>query len=589
MSEFCETSETREWYSGSIFVGLQFGTEIHSAGRFMKTRLLPVVVAVVVAVLCFHAIRPPLRVEANPAAGLPLESDLRDGVNQVDEFFDSRWKAQQLEPAEPADELLVLRRLALSLMGTVPSLEEIRQFEQDEEPDRLERWTLRYLQDDRFADYFAERLARCFVGVDNGAFIIFRRDRFVSWLSEQLRENERYDHIVQSLVASEGLWTGDPESNFITAAIANGEIDHNKLAARSVRAFLGQSMDCAQCHDHFFAEWTQTQFEGIAAQFGQAENSAIGINDSSELKFKIPDPEHPEDEEKLREVDPAVPFGDEWLPGEGSPRQKFAVWITHDQNRRFERAIANRVWGLMFGRPFITPVDDMGDPPGEEHADSDKLEDAAMEEAEQDLLDILGQDFRKHGCDLKRMIQVIAASRAYRLQSSHPTPHDEEIEALDAEFAVFPLTRLRPEQVIGSMLQATWVQTIDQNSHLIVRGQRYFGEQNFVQQYGDMGDQELTESTGTIPQALLRMNSDMTREAIKSDGFSAANRVANVCSTNEKVVETAYLICVTRRPTPEEREHFLGLLGKREGDSRETIVEDIFWSLFNSPEFSWNH
>ena len=33
----------------------------------------------------------------------------------------------------------------------------------------------------------------------------------------------------------------------------------------------------------------------------------------------------------------------------------------------------------------------------------------------------------------------------------------------------------------------------------------------------------------------------------------------------------------------------LDLLGDKESDGRETIVEDVYWALFNSPEFSWNH
>lgn len=109
-------------------------------------------------------------------------TDVSTSVAQVDHYFEVRWKAVGVVPADFADELQVLRRLTLSLYGTVPSLEEIREFRADGRPDRLSRWTDRILDDDRFADYFAERLARCFVGVDQGQFIIFRRDRFVDWL-----------------------------------------------------------------------------------------------------------------------------------------------------------------------------------------------------------------------------------------------------------------------------------------------------------------------------------------------------------------------------------------------------------------------
>ena len=54
-----------------------------------------------------------------------------------------------------------------------------------------------------------------------------------------------------------------------------------------------------------------------------------------------------------------IAFHPEWLPPTGTRRERFAHWVTHPENRRFERAIANRVWALMFGRAYIDPVDDL--------------------------------------------------------------------------------------------------------------------------------------------------------------------------------------------------------------------------------------
>ena len=556
----------------------------------MNTRLLPLLVVAAVFVLCQWAVRPSGSLNATPTDAAQIDDELPTTVAQVDGYFEEIWTRQELQPAQPADELLLLRRLALSLMGTVPSLEEIRQFELDDQPNRIERWTQRYLNDPRFADYFAERLARCFVGVDGGQFIVFRRDRFVNWLSDQLEANTPYDQIVRQMISSKGLWTGEPQTNFITSAVANEDLDENKLAARSVRAFLGQSMDCAQCHDHPFDEnWQQHHFEGVAAQFGQVEQGGLGVFDSPKKKYEVQDlaaieeAEEEPDDIPMREVDSAVPFGKDWVPAEGTMREKFAHWMTHPENQRFERAIANRVWGLMFGRSFITPVDDMPSP--------------SESEANRDVLDMLGQDFREHDYDLKRMIVTIASLKTFRLKSvveldnqSQGDVDDEELlSMLDESWAIFPMTRLRPEQIIGSMLQASSIQTIDQNSHLFTRFLRFTNERDFVNEYGDLGDQELVEQTGTIPQALLRMNSNMTRGAVESGLFSACGRISNMSTTNEEALEAAYFVCLTRKPSPEEREHFMERLGEHTDDRRNPIVEDIFWTLFNSPEFSWNH
>ena len=327
----------------------------------------------------------------------------------------------------------------------------------------------------------------------------------------------------------------------------------------------------------------------MAAQFGQVQQGGLGVFDSPKKKYEVQDlaaleevEEEPEDI-PMREVDPAVPFGKDWIPAEGTTREKFAHWMTHPENRRFERAITNRIWGLMFGRPFITPVDDMPNP--------------SDDEADRDVLDMLGQDFREHNYDLKRMIVTIASLKPFRLKSVFEPNNDsqadasyeEKISMLDESWGLFPMTRLRPEQIIGSMLQASSIQTIDQNSHLFTRFRRFTSERDFVNEYGDPGEQELVEQTGTIPQALLRMNSNMTRGAVESSFFSACGRISNMSTTSEDALEAAYFVCLTRKPTPDEREHFLGLLGEHTDNRRNAIVEDIFWTLFNSPEFSWNH
>lgn len=546
----------------------------------LKTALIPFCVVAGVIVVVGLAARRPVGSDSNRA--LPTVPDgLAEVVEQIDRHFQSRWQQRQLRISEPADELQVLRRLSLALHGTVPSLEEIREFEADAQPDRLSRWTARMLEDNRFADYFAERLARSFVGTEGGQFIVYRRDRFVEWLGKQLLANEPYDKIVQRMISEDGLWTGKPATNFVTATINEGDVDENKLAGRCVRAFLGQRMDCAQCHDHPFADWKQHEFEGLAAYFGQAKLSVVGIRDKQTERDKQTKKDKPveyevEDREtqQTRVVPPAVPFHPEWMPETGNRRERLAAWITHPENRRFERAIANRVWGLMFGKPYHHPVDDLPDP-----GDLDPP----------DLLDLLGSDFRRHNCDLRRLIHAIAASRPFRLASVSTTDDETEFDSLQAEWAVFPTVRLRPEQVIGSMIQAWSIKTIDQNSHLVVRFMRFIGENQFLKEYGDLGEDELDERSGTIPQALLRMNSKQSNELLKTSPLSSSGRIAALAGTDGRCLETCYLVCLSRRPTPAEEKHFLDQLKQSKDEQRRRIVEDIFWALFNSPEFSWNH
>ncbi|MDA0833416.1 MAG: DUF1549 domain-containing protein [Planctomycetota bacterium] len=550
-----------------------------------QVRFVIVAVFVGVAGMVAWAARSPLNDDAvKHLYLLPPQSGFAESVDRVNRYFDERWQEIEISPAPPADEHAVLRRLAIALQGTVPSLEELRHFEADSEPERLQRWTARMLNDVRFSDYFADRLGRVFVGTENGPFIIFRRDRLTQWLSEQIHLNRPFDEVVRDLISQDGIWTDKPAANFITVAYANNELDVNKLTGRTVRSFLGQRIDCAQCHDHPFDKWKQSQYEGLAAFYGQTRNSLTGITDDATMTYTVQDRKSLEE----REIAPQVPFHPEWLPQEGTRREQLAHWVTHPENRRFERAIANRVWGLLFGKPWYDPVDGIPDPD---------------ETAPPDLLDILGADFREHNYDLRRLIHVITASRPYLLASNYEKPEssssgavstsmtvtDEEIALIESEWGLFPLTRLRPEQIIGSMLQANNVKTIDQNSHLVTRTIRFFRERDFIKEYGDLGDNELEERAGTIPQALLRMNSQFAKDATEANPFGAVGRIAGLASTDEKCVETCYLVILTRQPTPEEREYFVAQLAPVEKSERTAVVEDLVWTLFNSPEFSWNH
>lgn len=540
--------------------------------RTMTKTVLPLLVIVGVFALIATAARSHVATQV-PEVPSRISTEVDTAVFKVDRLLAEKWRANNLQPARAADEFTVLRRLSLVLHGTIPSLEEIRLFEADTQPQRIERWTERLLADRRFADYFARRLARVFVGADEGQFVVFRRDRFWAWLGQQLHDNQPYDALVRSMIAERGLWTGEPEVNFVTATVNQGDIDYNKLAGRTVRAFLGQRIDCAQCHNHPFADWKQGQFEGLAACFGQTKITPVGVEDDKKKTYSIED----RMTLKQRDVSAGVPFHSEWLPSEGTQRERLATWVTHPDNRRFDRAIVNRVWGLMFGKPWIEPVDDLPNPkePGREPTD---------------LLDVLGADFREHGCDLKRLIATIASTRAFHLSSEHTAfETGENVEAIEQTWAAFPLTRLRPEQVIGAMLQASTIKTIDQNSHWVQRALRFFSELNFVKEYGDLGDDELGEHSGTIPQALLRMNGEFAKDRSEGTPFSAAGRIAGMAPDDDTCLDLCFLVCLTRRPTIEERAQLLPQLEQTRRNGRTNTVEDIFWTLYNSPEFCWEH
>jgi hypothetical protein len=506
-------------------------------------------------------------------AGAYQAADFRASVEKVDASFREQWKQQKIDPAQPAPHLAVARRLSLGLMGAVPSLEEIRQLESLPESERLPWWIDHILQDRRCANYLAERLARACVGTEDGPFILYRRRRFVDWLANQVIRNRPYDEVVRDLIATDGLWTDKPATNFISVTSKpdkKNQPDPIRLAGRVTRAFLGLRLDCAECHNHPFADWKQADFRGLAAFFGQTQVGFTGIHEGTG-EFKAMDKKL----EKERIILPRVPFSPELLPDGQGPvlnrRQRLAWWVTDRKNPYFAKAAVNRVWAIVTGRPLIEPVDNL------------QTEDAPP--GMQSVLGILAEDFASSGFDLKRLIRVIASALVFRLDSAIDR---DATDADEKTWAVFPLTRLRPEQVMGGVIQAASVTTIDSESHILVRLTRLTNQNDFVKRYGDRGEDEFGGRGGTIPQRLLLMNGTLIHERIKPGPFSAPTRLAWLAPDDPKAIESAYLAALTRRPTAEELDHFSNLMQDTRLGRAERL-EEMYWALINSTEFSWNH
>ena len=555
-------------------------------GRFTLPRpTLPAVALVVLSLLVGAAASDPLAVRRRAQPPSPGTDRSSGGtlptaatVAAIDRLLAERRSVAELEAAAAADELALLRRLWLALAATLPSLEEIRSFEADSAPGAIDRALAALLADRRTADALARRLAAALVGDEKGQFIVFRRDRFTTWLADQIAANRPWDGIVREMVAARGLWTDMPAVNFVTQAAADGVIDADKLAGRVSRVFLGARIDCAQCHDHPFAAWRQGEFEGLAACFAQARLSPVGIEDDPRRVHRIErgsvaavaTPVTGEG----RNVPPRVPFGREWFGTGGTHRENLAAWVVHRDNRRFDRAIVNRMWGILFGRAWHEPIEDLPDPGPETNPD--------------DLLDLLAADFRDHGRDLRRLITVITATEAFRLASTHPAlDSDEGCDRVAAAWGAFPLSRLTPDQVIGAMVATTSLQTIPRDSHLLTRTIRFFRETDYLREYGQVVDSQGGALPATIPQALVQMNGKLAREMVEANAVTSTGRIAGMARDDVARLELAFLVALTRRPTSEEREMLLPLLTR--ADTKGRGVEDVMWTLFNCPEFSWNH
>lgn len=512
--------------------------------------------------------------DASPTSTSP---SLQDAVSELDAVWRRSLDERVYTPAGPADWMTVCRRLSLALVGSGMSLEEIRELESVAEQDRVATHLETLLADGRFHDYWSERWTRYLVGTDGGQFIVYRRRRFRTWLSEQFAANVRYDTLVKQLITSEGLWTDKPEVNFLTATFDsnNNTPDPVRLAARTSRVFLGLRIDCLQCHDDFLGnvslgdideprEGKQTDFHQLAAFFTAAKNNGLrGIyNGKPNYQYKYLDATEETD------VQPSVPFGQQWLPTEGPWRARLATWITHPENHQAMRSAVSHVWALMYGRAAGEAVDNL-----------------PLDAPDHPMMDWLAKDFAASGFNLQRLIRLIALSSAFGVDSRADfdiTPSMEDAGA------VFPLVRLRPEQVAGAVVQAARVKRTDRESSLVLQLVTFGNVNDFVQRYGDMGDDEFTTDSVTITQRLMMMNGKVVRDLVNSNPvLNVTAHAAMFAGDDSEIIETVYLAMLNRYPTDAEAEHF----GNRfsETKNKRKACEDLAWVLANSSEMAWNH
>lgn len=507
----------------------------------------------------------------------PEVQEINRSISLLDEIYLQDLKEAKLQKANHADWLTLCRRLSLALVGSGLSLEEIRNLEQLPEEKREETHLRNLLLDSRHHHYWAERWARYLVGTDGGQFITYRRRRFRIWLAEVISENVPYDQIVHDLLTAEGLWTDRPEVNFYTATFDSndGNADPIRLAARTARVFLGLRIDCLQCHDDFLGnvnlgdadeprEGKQQDFHQLAAFFTAAKTNGLqGIKSGScDYSYQYLDAA-----EEIT-VSPKVPYGEDLVGTETNPRHQLASWITHPENQQAARSAVSHVWALLYGKPIGEAVDNL-----------------PLDETVHPLLDALAKDFIDHGFDIRRLITVITGLQAFRVDSRADFQVTEEHET---HYAVFPLTQLRPEQVAGSIIQASRIKKTDRDSSLLLQFQKLIATNEFVERFGDRGEDEFDSEHVTITQRLLMMNGKMVHESIESNPvLNTTGHLAMFAKDDQMVIHSAYLCTLNRYPTEVERERFSQRL--RDTDDRGQAIEDLMWVLTNSSELTWNH
>ena len=90
------------------------------------------------------------------------------------------------------------------------------------------------------------------------------RAALTAWLRRQFTENRPWNEMAYDLITAKG---SNKENGAVNFTLSHLEFGAVPLTSITTRVFLGQQIQCTQCHDHPSNDWKQADFWGINAFF----------------------------------------------------------------------------------------------------------------------------------------------------------------------------------------------------------------------------------------------------------------------------------------------------------------------------------
>lgn len=520
-------------------------------------------------------------------------------VAAIDDRIEEGWRDYTIRPAPEAEDAIWCRRLYLDVIGRIPSHEELQEFLDARGSAKRAKLVDRLLHDDRYTEEYAGHWATVWTnlligrsgGTDRRSMT--NRDGMQKYLRDSFAMNKPYNKMVYELVTATGATKPGSEGfngavNFLVDKV---NAEKGVLATSSTsRIFLGQQVQCTQCHNHPFNQWKQQKFWEFNSFFRQTRSLrrfVSGTNDIDHAELVSEDFAG-----EANDPNDALVF---YELRNGLTRVAYPVFtdgtsidvsgFVSEVNRREElgrlmmeseyldKMIVNRMWAQFFGHGFTKPIDDLGphNPP-----------------SHPELLELLGKEFRRSSYDLKQLITWITLSRPYQLAAelnSNNSIDDPSIGELP-KFSRFYLRQMSAEQLYQSMVTATDASAAGSYEQQEQQRRRWLGQ--FVVAFGtDEGD-EATTFNGSIPQALMLFNGELTKKATSTEKGSFIDRIASAGRSPRDRLTTLFLSGLARRPSRNEMTIANKLLVARGGDEKE-MLQDMWWAILNSNEFIMQH
>jgi hypothetical protein len=489
--------------------------------------------------------------------------------NFIDQQVNAKLRRMKILPSDLCTDAEFLRRVKFDLCGIPPTIDEIRKFLADKRDSRTKRLAKidEYLSSPEYVDHWTLKWSDLLLA--NSKFIKNKGVwSFRNWIRNNIATNKPYDKFVHQLMTASGSTFENPAANYFRVAREPKEVMENMT-----QVFIGTRFMCAQCHDHPFEKWTQTNYFELSAFFAQVGRKP-GIRKDDEIIFTTRGAEPVIHGGTGLVVQPSFPYEHAGMDKSLKDRRKqLANWLTSPKNPFFAKSLVNRYWSYFTGRGIIDPVDDIrtSNPP-----------------VNPELLAALEEDFIKSNFDLKRLVKNIVTSHTYQ-RSFRPNKWNEDDAANYSHAAP---RRLAAEQLYDAIMIATGAPFQIPGAPAGFRSAQLPDPKiqlDFLDMFGRPPRESPCEcersSTVSLGQTLNLVNGPTIGNAIAHpQGLIARSIAAKLPPA--KLIEEVYLSVINRPPSAEERaraeKYFAEVKNPKEA------AEDLAWALINSPAFLFN-
>ena len=325
----------------------------------------------------------------------------------IDKILNSTYQKREVKIPAKIDESALVRRLYLSLVGRIPTFDEINSYLSNTSVQKksqlIEKLTKSSGYDSHMFNWWADLLR--LKSRMRGGNQIQAGQLYNHWVKEQVVQNVPFDQMTYSLVTAEGYpW----ENGAVGYYLRDTGMPLDNMS-NTAQIFLGTQMVCAQCHNHPFDKWTQMEYYkmasftyGISTRMGQdlqkkigqyfyqqtkglskTEKRKLGNSQKAQVlrkaiqemvqplrygathtgkKLNLPHDYQYEDAKPKTLVNSEPIFAQDSLNKKiENPVNAYGQWIISTNNPRFTQVISNRMWKKVFGRGIIEPVDDLRD------------------------------------------------------------------------------------------------------------------------------------------------------------------------------------------------------------------------------------